>query len=62
MHLTLKKEVMMRAGFNLLLQESLVEDSVRQYNHDQPHQAPNMKYLAEAYTRSPRVYRPEDPE
>ena len=63
MHLTLKKEATKPAAFNLLQQQSRFEDFVQQYNHDRPHQALAMKYPAEVYTPSPRVYRPpEDPE
>jgi putative transposase len=63
MHLTLKKEAINPAAFNLLQQQSRFGDFVQQYNHDRPHQALSMKYPAEVYTPSPRVYRPPgDPE
>ena len=63
MHLTLKKEATKPAAFNILQQQSRFEDFVYQFNHDRPHQALGMKYPAEVYTPSPRVYRaPQDPE
>lgn len=63
MHLTLKKEATKPPGFNLLQQQHRFDAFVEHYNHDRPHQALNMKYPAELYTPSAKVYRPpEEPE
>lgn len=55
MHLTLKKEATKPPGYNLLQQQSRLDDFQQQYNHDRPHQALNMKYPGEVYTPSTRV-------
>jgi transposase InsO family protein len=63
MHLTLKKEATKPAGFNLLQQQSRFDDFIEQYNNDRPHEALGMKYPAEMYTPSARIYAaPADPE
>ena len=63
MHLTLKKEATKPAAFNFLQQQARFDEFVEQYNHDRPHQALSMKYPAEVYTPSARVYRPpQEPE
>jgi transposase InsO family protein len=63
MHLTLKKEATKPAAFNLLQQQARFDDFIDEYNNDRPHQALGMKYPAELYTPSPRIYAaPVDPE
>jgi putative transposase len=63
MHLTLKKEATKPASFNLLQQQGRFDKFVAVYNNERPHQALNMRYPAEVYTPSSRVYRvPEEPE
>ena len=63
MHLTLKKEATKPPGFSFLQQQDKFDHFIEQYNNDRPHQALNMKYPAELYTPSARVYRqPQDPE
>lgn len=57
MHLTLKKEATKPPGFNLLQQQEKLDQFTKTYNNDRPHQAIAMKYPAELYTPSPRVYR-----
>jgi hypothetical protein len=58
MHLTLKKEATKPAAYNFLQQQARFDDFVEEYNHERPHQALNMKYPAEVYTPSARVYAP----
>ena len=63
MHLTLKKEATKPAAYNFLQQQARFDDFVEEYNHERPHQALNMKYPAEVYTPSARVYAPpQEPE
>ena len=63
MHLTLKKEATKPPGYNLLQQQSRLDDFQQQYNHDRPHQALSMKYPGEVYTPSTRVYAsPQEPD
>lgn len=63
MHLTLKKEATKPPTFKFLQQQSRFDDFIEGFNHDRPHQALNMKYPGERYTRSARIYRvPEEPE
>lgn len=57
MHLTLKKEACRPAAFNLLQQQEKLDAFQKIYNHERPHQAIGMRYPAELYTPSPRVYR-----
>jgi putative transposase len=61
MHLTLKKEATKPASFNFLQQQSRFDDFIEIYNQQRPHQALQMRYPAELYTPSTRVYRPPDP-
>lgn len=56
MHLTLKKETTKPPAFNLLQQQDKFDQFVEIYNHERPHQAIAMKYPAELYTPSPRIY------
>jgi putative transposase len=56
MHLTLKKEATKPAGKNFLQQQARFDAFTRVYNHERPHQALNMRYPAELYTPSARVY------
>jgi putative transposase len=60
MHLTLKKEATKPVAFNFLQQQARFDAFVEQYNNDRPHQALNMKYPAEVYTPSARIYRPPE--
>jgi putative transposase len=63
MHLTLKKEATKPAAFTLLQQQARFDAFIDQYNNDRPHQALAMKYPAEMYTPSARIYSaPPDPE
>ena len=63
MHLTLKNEATKPPGFNLLQQQSKLDDFLEQYNHDRPHEAINMKYPGEVYTPSSRIYSvPDEPD
>ncbi len=57
MHLTLKKEATRPAGKNFLQQQSKFDDFMQEYNHERPHQALGMKYPAELYSPSTRLYR-----
>ena len=57
MHLTLKKEATKPAARNLLQQQARFDDFIDVFNHERPHQAIHMKYPAELYAISPRVYR-----
>jgi len=56
MHLTLKKEATKPAAQNFLQQQAKFDAFIRCYNRDRP-QALGMKYPAELYRPSPRVYR-----
>ena len=56
MHLTLKRETTKPPAFNLLQQQDKFDHFIEVYNHQRPHQAINMKYPAELYTPSPRIY------
>jgi putative transposase len=57
MHLTLKKEATKPAAKNFLQQQAKFDRFVECYNHERPHQALNMRYPAELYQASPRLYR-----
>jgi putative transposase len=57
MHLTLKKEATKPAAANFLQQQARFDDFVPYYNAERPHQALNMQYPTELYSRSPRPYR-----
>lgn len=56
MHLTLKKEATKPAGQNFLQQQAKFDEFLEEYNTDRPHEALNMKYPSEIYTRSDRSY------
>jgi putative transposase len=56
MHLTLKKEATKPAGKNFLQQQAKFDDFIQEYNEERPHQALEMKYPTELYSRSPRPY------
>lgn len=56
MHLTLKKECK-PVAFNLLQQQEKLESFQTRYNHQRPHQAIAMKYPAELYQPSGKIYR-----
>lgn len=56
MHLTLKKECK-PVAFNFLQQQEKLETFQNTYNHQRPHQAISMKYPAEVYQPSTRIYR-----
>lgn len=57
MHLTLKKEATKPAAANFLKQQARFDDFLDYYNAERPHQALGMKYPAELYTPSGRLYR-----
>ena len=57
MHRTLKKEATKPAGFNLLQQQAKFDDFITEYNTERPHQALDMKYPAELYKKSDRIYK-----
>lgn len=56
MHRTLKDETTKPAQFNLLQQQSRFDQFIEVFNNERPHQGIAMRYPAELYTRSPRVY------
>jgi transposase InsO family protein len=56
MHLTLKKETTRPAGANILQQQAKFDDFIEEFNNERPHEALSMKYPAEVYTASPRLY------
>lgn len=57
MHLTLKKEATRPAADNLLQQQARFDDFIDEYNRERPHQALGMRYPAELYAPSARLYR-----
>jgi putative transposase len=57
MHLTLKKEATKPAGLNLIQQQEKFDEFILEYNNERPHQALNMKYPAELYKKSDRIYK-----
>jgi putative transposase len=57
MHLTLKKEATKPAAPNFLQQQAKFDAFMEEYNQERPHQALDMKFPAELYTRSRRPYR-----
>jgi putative transposase len=57
MHLTLKKEATKPAAKNFLQQQAKFDDFIECYNNKRPHQALSMKYPAELYSRSTRLYK-----
>jgi len=56
MHLTLKKEATKPPGYNILQQQEKLHNFTKIYNEERPHQAIAMKYPAELYTPSARIY------
>jgi putative transposase len=56
MHLTLKKEATKPAAQNFLQQQAKFDGFIDCYNQERPHQALAMKYPAELYLPSPRLY------
>ena len=56
MHLTLKKEATKPAAKNFLQQQARFDQFISIFNEQRPHQALNMKYPAELYSRSTRPY------
>jgi putative transposase len=56
MHLTLKKEATKPAAKNFLQQQARFDQFISIFNEQSPHQALNMKYPAELYSRSTRPY------
>jgi putative transposase len=56
MHLTLKKEATKPPAKNFLQQQGKFDQFMDCYNNQRPHQALNMKYPAEVYRPSARVY------
>ncbi|MDF1631049.1 IS481 family transposase [Mycoplana sp. MJR14] len=57
MHLTLKKEATRPPGKNILQQQARFDAFVREFNHERPHEALNMKVPADLYAASSRPYR-----
>lgn len=62
MHLTLKKEATRPSGNNLLQQQEKFDKFINEYNTERPHQALGMKYPAEVYRKSERLYRKDLPD
>jgi transposase InsO family protein len=56
MHLTLKKEATRPPGMNSLQQQARFDAFVREFNHERPHEALDMKCPAEIYQPSARPY------
>jgi len=56
MHLTLKKEATRPPGENIFQQQAKFDDFIEEYNKDRPHEALGMKYPAEVYRPSTRLY------
>src|SRR5262249_42701389 len=56
-HLTLKKEATKPAARNFLQQQAKFDAFIDCYNNERPHQALDMRYPAELYEPSTRVYR-----
>ena len=57
MHLTLKKEATKPPGKNFLQQQAKFDYFIQEFNHERPHQALGMRYPAELYHPSSRLYR-----
>ena len=57
MHLTLKKATTCPSAKTFLEQQDRSESFQAEFNHERPHQALGMKFPAEIYTPSERVYR-----
>jgi transposase InsO family protein len=56
MHLTLKKEATRPPGENIFQQQAKFDNFIDEYNNDRPHEALGMKYPAELYKPSSRLY------
>ena len=56
MHLTLKKETTKPPEYNFLQQQERFDLFQEVYNNERPHQAIAMRYPAELYTPSARIY------
>jgi len=56
MHLTLKLETTKPAGRNFLQQQAKFDDFIECFNNERPHQALKMRYPAERYVPSTRLY------
>jgi len=56
MHRTLKQETTRPPGMNALQQQARFDDFCREFNEERPHEAIAMKYPAELYQPSPRLY------
>ena len=56
MHLTLRQEASKPASRNFLQQQARFNQFITTFNHERPHEALNMRYPAELYSRSPRLY------
>lgn len=61
MHLTLKQETTRPAGANMLQQQERFDRFIEEYNTIRPHEAIDMKYPADLYTRSERSFPEELP-
>ena len=57
MHLTLKQEATKSAELNFLRQQARFDVFQKEFNHERPHQALEMKYPAEIYQGSNKPYR-----
>ena len=57
MHLTLKNEATRPASENFLQQQARFDDFIDCFNNERPHQALDMHYPSELYTKSPRPYK-----
>lgn len=56
MHRTLKLETTKPAASHLLTQQEKFEDFIKEFNHERPHQALEMKRPADVYKKSQREY------
>lgn len=57
MHLTLKKETTKPPAENFLQQQAKFDDFQEEFNNERPHEALAMKFPAEVYRKSSRVYK-----
>lgn len=57
MHLTLKKAATKPAGKNFLQQQGKFDFFQDEFNNERPHEALGMKYPAEVYKKSERIYK-----
>jgi transposase InsO family protein len=57
MHLTLKKETTRPPGMNVLQQQATFDSFVKEFNHERPHEALDMKCPADVYIPAEREYR-----